>query len=409
VLQTPAATIPNTDITGLGTMATQNASAVAITGGSITGLPAPSAANDAATKTYVDSLMINMGKRQRVRVASTANITLSAPGTTIDGVTAATGDLFLAKNQTAPAENGVYTYNGSAVAATRTAEFDTYNEHPGSLIAVAEGTANADTLWLSTSNEGGTLGTTAITFVKLVIAGELLAANNLSDLASAPTARTNLGLAAIAASASASDLTAGTVPAARMPALTGDVTSSAGSVATTIGNTVVTYAKMQNVSATSRFIGRITAGAGAPEELTGTQATTLLDPFTSALKGLVPGSGGGTAKFLRADGSFTLHPAAQTLTDAATIAWDMNSGPQATVTLTASGHAMGAPTNLVAGAYILIVKQDATGSRTMTWNAVFKWPGAVAPTLSTAVNAVDVFSFVSDGTNLYGTGMFGLA
>jgi len=69
-------------------------------------------------------------------------------------------------------------------------------------------------------------------------------------------------------------------------------------------NDLVTYAKIQNVSATSRFLGRITAGAGDIEELTGTQATSLLDVFTSTLKGLVPASGGGTTNFLRADGTW---------------------------------------------------------------------------------------------------------
>lgn len=57
-------------------------------------------------------------------------------------------------------------------------------------------------------------------------------------------------------------------------------------------------------AATARFFGRITAAGGAGEELTGTQATTLLDSFTSALKGLAPASGGGTANFLRADGTW---------------------------------------------------------------------------------------------------------
>jgi hypothetical protein len=70
----------------------------------------------------------------------------------------------------------------------------------------------------------------------------------------------------------------------------------------------VTYAKIQDVSATSRFLGRITGGAGDIEELTGTQATTLLDNFTAALKGLVPLSGGGTANYLRADGSWNAPP-----------------------------------------------------------------------------------------------------
>ncbi len=93
-------------------------------------------------------------------------------------------------------------------------------------------------------------------------------------------------------------------------AFTGDVTKTAGGTAQTIPNDTVTYAKMQNVSATARIIGRITAGAGDPEELTGTQATTLLDAFTSALKGLVPASGGGTTNFLRADGTWQVPPGA---------------------------------------------------------------------------------------------------
>jgi len=78
-----------------------------------------------------------------------------------------------------------------------------------------------------------------------------------------------------------------------------------GTVATAgIADDAVTYAKIQNVSASPRFLGRITGGAGDTEELTGTQATTLLDIFTSVLKGLAPASGGGTVNFLRADGTW---------------------------------------------------------------------------------------------------------
>jgi hypothetical protein len=91
----------------------------------------------------------------------------------------------------------------------------------------------------------------------------------------------------------------------------------------------------------------------------------------------------------------------QTLTDAATIAWDTSLGRIATVTLGAS-RTFGAPTNLKVGTYILHVIQGGTGSYTITWNGVFKWTAATAPTLSTAVGRRDVFSFISDGTNLYG-------
>ena len=92
--------------------------------------------------------------------------------------------------------------------------------------------------------------------------------------------------------------------------VTGGVEDAASKLVDTadINADQVTYAKIQNVAATARLLGRITAGAGDIEELTGTQATTLLDAFTSALKGLVPASGGGTTNFLRADGTFAAPP-----------------------------------------------------------------------------------------------------
>lgn len=93
-----------------------------------------------------------------------------------------------------------------------------------------------------------------------------------------------------------------------------------------------------------------------------------------------------------------------TLTDASTIAWDTNLGQTATVTLT-DNRTVGAPTNLKDGAYYgLAVYQDATGSRTLTWNSIFKWASATAPTLSTAASSKDFFTFRSDGTNLYEQG-----
>lgn len=86
--------------------------------------------------------------------------------------------------------------------------------------------------------------------------------------------------------------------------LTGNVTGSgATSIATTIGANVVANSMLAQV-ATGTFHGRVTAGTGNVETLTGTQATTLLDVFTSTLKGLAPASGGGTTNYLRADGTW---------------------------------------------------------------------------------------------------------
>lgn len=87
----------------------------------------------------------------------------------------------------------------------------------------------------------------------------------------------------------------------------GDITVSSSGTVWTIDATVVTNAKLANV-ATATFKGRTTAGTGSPEDLTGTQATALLDTFTSTLKGLAPLSGGGTTNYLRADGTWAAPP-----------------------------------------------------------------------------------------------------
>jgi hypothetical protein len=87
------------------------------------------------------------------------------------------------------------------------------------------------------------------------------------------------------------------------------------------------------------------------------------------------------------------------LSYAGTIAWDTESNQVTGVTLTGNAT-MGAPTNIVAGAfYSLMITQDGTGSRTLTWSAVFKFTGGVAPTLSLAPSAVDHIVFRGNASN----------
>jgi hypothetical protein len=90
----------------------------------------------------------------------------------------------------------------------------------------------------------------------------------------------------------------------------------------------------------------------------------------------------------------------QVLVDGTTVSWNIALGQIATITL-ANNRTMAAPTNLKVGSYVLYVKQDAVGTRLMTWNSVFKWANGTAPTLTTNANATDVLRFDSDGTNLY--------
>lgn len=144
----------------------------------------------------------------------------------------------------------------------------------------------------------------------------------------------------------------------------GDLTVSGSGATYTIDAGVVTYAKIQNVSATSRILGRITAGAGSVEELTGTQATTLLNNFTSTLKGLAPLSGGGTVNFLRADVSWAEPPGAGTVNGSATLGGNYT----LTTTQANSGLSITLPS---AGTYLVIARVrfllEGSGGTTEGW------------------------------------------
>jgi len=150
---------------GLASMAIQAASGVAISGGTITGLGSPSAGSDAATKTYVDNLVTGLKTRIICRSATTANISLATDlenGDTLDGVTLATDDKVLVKNQTTTSQNGIYVVVASGTA-SRDPDFDTVAELAGQLTIIKEGTTNADTMWICTT-DSGTIGSATITF-----------------------------------------------------------------------------------------------------------------------------------------------------------------------------------------------------------------------------------------------------
>jgi hypothetical protein len=150
-----------------------------------------------AAKAYIDAKVAGLSWKQAVRAATTSNHTLAtgyANGQVIDGVTLATGDRVLIKNQTTASENGIYVVPASG-APSRATDADSGAELVNASVYVSEGTANADTQWTCTTNAPITPGTTGLTFAQLTSGGGgLQASNNLSDLASAATARTNLGL-----------------------------------------------------------------------------------------------------------------------------------------------------------------------------------------------------------------------
>lgn len=106
--------------------------------------------------------------KQPVRAASTANVSTSAPGATLDGVTLVSGDRILLKDQTTASQNGIYIWTGSAAALTRATDADSAADlvH-GFETFVREGTQNAASRWLFTVTAAITLNTTSLTFVRM--------------------------------------------------------------------------------------------------------------------------------------------------------------------------------------------------------------------------------------------------
>jgi hypothetical protein len=328
-----------------------------ITGGTYSSIVAtstmagdPSSAMHIATKQYVDSVAAGLRTRLTVRAATTANVNLSsggiANGVTIDSVEYDTGDLILVKSQTSQAENGIYVVPSSG-AASRSTEADTWDEVIGQLISIQEGGDNADDLYLCTANSGGTLNSTAITYTK-VYPGS---GGTVTNIATA-------GLA------------------------TGGAITTTGTVTVSINGQSALGASP--VAADEFAI--YDADATAHKKIT----TTQLFGSTELTA---------TAREYTKTQNFN----ATALGDGANISWDLSQNQVASVTL-AGNRTLDAPSNQVAGAtYILIVKQDGTGNRTLNTSAsAYKFPGGTEPTLSTGANAVDILSFVSDGSSMFG-------
>lgn len=145
----------------------------------ITNLAAPTVGSDAANMAYVDNVAQGLDVKNSVKGASTANIaSLSGSPGTVDAVTYSTGERILLKDQTTQAQNGIYVVN-TAGAWTRATDMDSWSEVPGAFVVVEQGTNNAETAWICTADQGGTLGSTAITFTQMQSAASILAGNGL--------------------------------------------------------------------------------------------------------------------------------------------------------------------------------------------------------------------------------------
>ena len=150
----------------------------------ITNVAAPVGANDAVTKSYADALVNGLDIKESCRVATTTNISLNGSGSlTIDGVTLSSGDRLLLKNQTTASQNGIYTFNveNTSWFLSRTTDANGNDEvTPGCFTFIEEGSTQADSGYVLTTDGSITLGTTSLTFTQFSGAGMVVAGNGLT-------------------------------------------------------------------------------------------------------------------------------------------------------------------------------------------------------------------------------------
>src|SRR5215813_14609786 len=139
--------------------------ALNMNGQKITSLGTPTAGTDATTKAYVDGAISGLAWKDTARVGSTANVVVATGGLiAVDGVTVAAGDRVLLKNQTAPAENGIYVAASGAWA--RATDAAAAGDLLNAAVFVSEGTVNKDTAWVMTTDAPITVGSTGLTWVQ---------------------------------------------------------------------------------------------------------------------------------------------------------------------------------------------------------------------------------------------------
>jgi len=243
--------------------------AVTLTTGTIS--TTPSGSTDIANKSYVDTVAQGLDTKASVEAGTTVNITLSGTQT-IDGIVLVSGDRVLVKNQTLPANNGLYLC--AAGAWTRTTDMDTWAEVPGAYVFVETGSTLADTGWVCTSDAGGTIGVTAITWAQFSGAGSGVSSITFGSTGLTPATATTGAVTVAGTLALANGGTGQTTAAAAITALTGTQTSAY-------------YLRSNGTNATlsalsaADLTGTVAIASGGTGQTTASAAFNALSPVTT--------------------------------------------------------------------------------------------------------------------------------
>lgn len=244
----------------------------------ITGLGTPTDATDAATKAYVDSAAQGIDWKASVRAATTTNVTLASDlenGDTLDGVTLATGDRVLVKNQSTGSENGIYVVAASG-APTRSTDADTDAELTASFaVFVEEGTANADSGYVLTTDGAITVGTTALTFTQFTGLGQVVAGDGLSKTGNTlnVTAGTGISIESDAVTNTGVLSITGTANQITASASTGAITLSGPQDLHSTATPTFTGVNVGSVTLTDALLGTATA--------TASDSATVIDSWSA--------------------------------------------------------------------------------------------------------------------------------
>ena len=235
------------------------------------------------------------------------------------------------------------------------------------------------------------------TFTNANLSGQLTygtaTGNRTVSTSATITTGTITGLSTTTGTVATLNSTTGTI--ATLNSTTGTITglnSTNGTVAT-LNSTTGT---ITNLRSTTGTVATLNSTTGTITNL----STTLAGDFTISQGTGTIGTGFarlGTAQEYTRAHNFN----ATTLTSGTSIAWNLEQNQVARLVLSTNGTMADATNKVDGSTYILLVTQG-TGSNTLAWNATYKWPGGTAPTLTTGSAKSDIFTFVSNGTSLFG-------
>jgi len=387
--------------------------AVTLTTGTIS--TTPSNSTDIANKAYVDTVAQGLDTKASVLAGTTANITLSGTQT-IDGIALVSGDRVLVKNQTLPANNGLYLC--AAGAWTRTTDMDTWAEVPGAYVFVETGSTLADTGWVCTSDAGGTIGVTAITWAQFSGAGSGVSSITFGSTGLTPATATTGAVTVAGTLALANGGTGQTTAGAAFNALspittTGDLIIGTGvNTASRLGIGANGYLLTSN-GTTASWVAAPASGV-----TTFSAGTTGLTPSTATsgavtLAGTLAVANGGTGLTSGTSGGILAYTATGTLASSALLAANalMIGGgagvaPSTTTTGTGVVTALGVNTG-TAGAFVVnggALGTPSSGTVTnLTGTASININGTVGATTTNT----GAFTTVAATTVTATTGIFG--